>query len=97
MDASWIKQAAENRGRLVPIIKTVHYCTKQGLAFRAHRDHGPLLVEEPAYNDDNFPASLRLRLQAGNANLTWHLSICPKNKTFLSWDIQNQIITPPGE
>ena len=45
MDA-YRKQAAENRRRLVPIVETVHYCTKQGLAFRAHRDHGHLLVEE---------------------------------------------------
>ena len=94
--ASWKKQAAENRRRLVPIIETVHYCTKQGLAFRAHRNHGPLLVEEPAYNDVNFRASVRLRLQAGDANLSRHLSTCPKNSTFLIGDIHNQIINAAG-
>lgn len=97
MDATWKQQAQENRKRLVPIIETVHHCGKQGLALRAHRDHGQLSLEDPGFNDGNFRASLRFRLQAGDTSLKWHLTTCSKNATFISWNIQNQIITATGE
>lgn len=98
MDSTWKKQVAENRKRLVPIIETVHLCGKQGLALRGHRDHGPIAIQDdPGFNDGNFRACLRYRAQGGDETLKWHLSTCSKNASFISWNIQNQIIDATAE
>ncbi len=74
MDASWKKQVQENRRRLIPMIECVHHCGKQGLPLRAHRDHGPLCFEDPGYNNGNYRAGLRLRLQAGDEMAPLYMS-----------------------
>jgi len=61
MNSGWKKQVEENRRRLIPIIQTIHFCGKQGIALRRTQDFGTLSLEEPDFNDGNFCASLRLR------------------------------------
>ena len=48
-------------------------------------------------NDGNFRACLRLRLLAGDIALKRHLESCPKNSHYMSWKIQNEIISVTGK
>ncbi|KAJ8932229.1 hypothetical protein NQ314_014822 [Rhamnusium bicolor] len=58
-------QAAENRTKIISVIKTVIFFGRQGLALRGHRDSGPFEVnEEPPQNEDNFRALLRFHIDA---------------------------------
>jgi len=47
MNFWWKKQVEENRRRLIPIIQTIHFCGKQGVALRGTQDFGALSLEEP--------------------------------------------------
>ena len=87
------KQVTENRDRIRPVIKTVLFCGRQGLALRGTDDYGCLTKEEPPVNDGNFWALLRFRIDAGDQNLESHLQNAPKNATYISPRIQNEIIS----
>lgn len=66
IDKSVKEQVEENRRLLSPVIKTVIFCGRQGLALRGHRDGGLLHVEgEQMFteNEGNFRALLRLRVE----------------------------------
>lgn len=82
----------ENRKKLVPIVRAVLFCGRQGLALRGHRDDGPLLKHLPAENDGNFRALLRFAIESGDENLKNHLMTAGKNETYISKTIQNEII-----
>jgi hypothetical protein len=90
-------QIAENRKRLIPIIKTVILCGRQELALRGHRDQGPLVLEEPSKNDGNFRALLRYRIDGGDETLKQHVTTCGLNASYLSYKIQNEIINTCGD
>lgn len=96
LHTGWNNQIRENRKRLIPIIETVHFCGRQGISLRAHRDSGPLSLEEPPSNDGNFRAALRFKLLAGDDNLRAHITTCGRNASYLSWKIQNDIISTTG-
>ena len=64
---------------------------RQELPFRGHRDDGP-----PQHNDGVVRAALRFRLDAGDADLAAHLSSASPNATYLSWEMQNDIINACG-
>ena len=97
LNVGWRKQIEDNRKRLVPIIKTVQHCGKQGIAIRGDNESGILTLDKPQVNDGNFRACLRLRLQAGDDNLKRHLETCTRNSHYLSWKIQNEIISATGK
>ncbi|XP_050527818.1 52 kDa repressor of the inhibitor of the protein kinase-like [Daktulosphaira vitifoliae] len=93
IDKAHHHQALENQEKLKPIIKTIILCGRQCLPLRAHRDYGTFNVEqEPECNEGNFRALLRARIDSGDKNLKQHLMTCGKNSTYISWNIQNQII-----
>lgn len=46
----------------------------------------------PDDNEGNFRALLRMRIEAGDEKLRNHFKSCGKNATYISWNIQNQII-----
>jgi len=87
------QQTLENQEKLKPIIKTIILCGRQCLPLRAHRDYGTFNIDqEPECNEGNFRALLRARIDSGDTNLKQHLMTCGKNSTYISWNIQNQII-----
>lgn len=86
-------QIAENRNRLKPIIKTVMFCAKEGLALRGHLDSGRVnLNEGQKKGEGHFRALLKFRAEAGDTTLKNHLENASLNATYISWRIQNEII-----
>lgn len=49
--------------------------------------------DEPECNDGNFRQLLRFRIDAGDEYLKSHVSSCAKNATYMSWKIQNEILS----
>lgn len=98
LDIARSKQAEENRRKIKPIIKTIILCGRQGLPLRGHKDYGPFdLHTEPKENEGTFRAILRARVDAGDCDLKNHLQTCGLNATYISWNMQNQIIAACGE
>ncbi len=58
---------------MVPIVRTVLFCGRQGIALRSHRDDGPLLSNIPEVNDGNFRALLCFAIERGDSTLNDHL------------------------
>lgn len=72
------KEIEENRLKIIPIIKTVLFCGRQGISLRGHRYNNILIADEnndePEYNDENFRQLLRFLIDAGDEYLKSHLS-----------------------
>ncbi|CAI6356965.1 unnamed protein product [Macrosiphum euphorbiae] len=90
-------QQLENRHKLIPIVRAVLLCGRQGLALRGHRDQGSLSRKMPVENDGNFRALLRYALDNGDQALANHLNTAGANSTYLSYRIQNEIIDAAGK
>ena len=71
------------------IIDAVLYLGKQGLAFRGHREHSGL--GESMTNEGNFLELIKL-LGKKDDLLKQHLFLSDRNATYLSPDIQNDLI-----
>lgn len=101
LDKQKEKTKEENYERLKPIVSAIVLCGRQGIALRGHRDDGCLYNEEEPDADDktdgkysnegNFRAILRYRAE-GDETLKNNLLSAPKNSTYLSKTIQNEII-----
>lgn len=87
----------ENRKKLIPIVRSILLCGRQGIALRGHRDDGPLSLNMPEENDGNFRALLRFALESGDQALDQHLKSACANATYLSHGIQNQILQAAGQ
>lgn len=92
----------ENRKKILPIIKTVLLCGRQGLALRGHFDHGLESLQTKVnnsnedvktLNEDNFRVLLKFRIDAGDCDLENHLNTASKNATYTSPRVQNEIIS----
>ena len=70
-----------------------------GASFKGTNDSDVLSItdEEPAHNDGNFRAILRMRLACGDVKLKNHLQDASLNATYISPLIQNEIICTVGE
>lgn len=90
------QQKEDNRKIILPVIKSVILCGRQGISIRGHRDYGPLELKEPTENDGNFRAILRFYINAtGISGDNSHILArenCKKNGQYISWKIQNQIV-----
>ena len=88
------------RTRLLPIAETVILCGRQELAFRGHRDEGPLDLSEQQPADggkeSNFKALLRYRA-IGDEELRKSITNAPKNLLLTSWRVQNELIHMCGQ
>lgn len=84
-----------NRQKLRSIIKTVVLCGKQNMALRGHRDDSSHL-DESSGNPGNFQALLNFRVEAGDKVLANHFANGPRNATYRSKTIQNEIIEVLG-
>jgi len=82
-----------NRDILKVIIKILILCGRQGLALRGGRDSGSLDLNLPLHNDGNFRALLRYRIDSGDDLFLNHIKNCGKNSTYISADIQNELIS----
>ena len=80
-----------NRQKLRSIIKRVVLCGKQNMALRGHRDDSSHL-DESSGNPGNFQAVLNFRVEAGDKVLANHFANGPRNATYRSKTIQNEII-----
>lgn len=90
-------QIQENRKRLTPIINTIIFCGRYGIPLRGHRDYGPLNVQnsfvEVTPGEGKFRGLLKFRVNSGDDVLRNHLMTCPKNASYISPTIQNEVIT----
>ena len=86
-----------NRAAIEHLIDNLKFIGQLGIPFRGHRDSGRF---EPVSDTDtstgNFRAVLHLHFM-GNSKLTAHLKKSPSNATYLSSDIQNELITLIGK
>lgn len=86
-------QVMKNRAALKPIVETLLLAGRQNMALRGHRDSGPIATDgsEPEINDGNFRALLRYRMR-GDQILKSHLENARKHATYISKDIQNELL-----
>ena len=78
-----------NRQKLYPIIKAIIFCGKQNI-LRGHWEDMSLP------NPGNFRALLNFRVESGDQVLKDHLQKAPRNATYISNTIQNEIIASNG-
>ena len=87
------QQVLENRQRLVPILKTIILCGRLGIAMRGHRDDGVIDAQSAIRGQEgNFRALLAFRVDSGDEVLKSHLSTASKKATYISKEIQNELI-----
>ena len=68
---------------------------RQNIPLRGHRDDGPLLVDDEnsiSNNEGNFRELLRYRIEAGDKILENHLKTTHSKATYISSNVQNQMI-----
>lgn len=91
----------DNRERLVPIIKTIIFHSRQNFALRGHRDDGDLYKmnesDSLVANEGNFRALLRFRIESGDTILENHLKMSGKNATYISKTSANELIQCCGK
>lgn len=93
LDSARVKEMEDNKIKIKPIIETIIFCGRQGLALRGHRDSGPLQFDtEPKQNDGNFRALLRFKVNSGDEVLRNHLEKSSLKAKYTSPLIQNEII-----
>ena len=80
---------------LESVLSTVLFCGKQNLPLRGHRDDSAFYQDDS--NCRNFQALLEFRVESGDTNLKNHFTSGPKNATYRSKTIQNEIIDVIGD
>lgn len=83
-------QQHENRKILVSILKCLLFLAGQNLAFRGHDGDG--LPCDVNLHQENFKNLINFRAEAGDTVLAKHLETCAKNASYLSPQIQNELI-----
>ena len=73
------------------VVKCVVLCGKQNLPLRGHRDDSQH-IEDNNINSGNFQALINFRVDSGDDNLKNYLENDPRNATYRSKTIQNEII-----
>ena len=97
LNSSRQKAVEENRNRLSHIIRTIEFCCRQEIPLRGHRDAGAFSLNETDCNDGVFEAALRLRVEAADKQTSELFLKAPRNTSYLSWRVQNQIISLMGD
>ncbi|KAF2899682.1 hypothetical protein ILUMI_06489, partial [Ignelater luminosus] len=87
-----VREKKENLAAIRPIIETILFCAEQELPFRGDCDSGLLALEKYEKKDGKFRALLRFRTNSGDEDLRRHFISSRKNATYMSPDIQNEII-----
>ena len=97
LNSSRQKAVEENRNRLCHIIRTIGFCGRQEIPLRGHRDASAFSLNETDCNDGVFKAALRLQVEAADKKTPELFSKAPRNASYLSWRVQNQIISLMGD
>ena len=86
------EQIKRNREILKSLFKTIIFCGRNNIALRGPRDDDP----QNASLSGNFQALLEFRIDSGDQTLQHHLKTAPRNATYVSKTIQNEMITTVG-
>ena len=86
------QQINRNREILKSLFKKIIFCGKNNIALRGTRDDDPRNPSLPG----NFQALLEFRIDCGDQILKHHLETAPRNATYVSKTIQNEMITTVG-
>nr|XP_058957123.1 52 kDa repressor of the inhibitor of the protein kinase-like [Pocillopora verrucosa] len=86
------QQIARNREILKSLFKTIIFCGKNNIPLRGRRDDDPT----NAALTGNFQALLEFRVDSGDQTLQQHLDTAPRNATYISKTIQNEMIATVG-
>ena len=101
IDTQRMRQVSENRARLLSIVDNVVFLARQNIAFRGHRDDGPVVTgkngNDSSENGGNFKELLRFRVKCGDHALEKHLSTATGRKMFTSKTTQNALIECCGD
>ena len=84
-------QVESNKKKLQSIVKTILFCGRQIISLWGHRELSD------AKNTGNFRALLQFSVESGDDLLRDHIENAPKNATYISNTIQNEIIVVIGE
>ena len=87
------QEIAKNREIMSSLLKTIIFCGRNNIALRGLRDNNP--TNENLQG--NFQALLAFRVESGDRNLQEHLQTAPRNATYISKTIQNEMITTVGK
>ena len=74
------------------LFKTIIFCRRNNIALRGPRDDDP----QNASLSGNFQALLEFRIDSGDQTLQHHLKTAPRNATYISKTIQNEMTTTVG-
>ncbi|XP_047130019.2 52 kDa repressor of the inhibitor of the protein kinase-like [Hydra vulgaris] len=96
LDSSRKQRIEENKKKLESIVKTIIFLGRSDMPLRGHRDDRKYQGEigESSKNTGlgNFIELLNFRVDAGDLILKEHLLSAPKNSTYISKTIQNELI-----
>lgn len=81
----------ENRRKIKALLQPLVFCGSYGLAIRGKVDHGDVISGENALSGV-FRGLLHLLVQTGNKQLETQLKTAKKNATYLSPQIQNELL-----
>lgn len=100
ISSSYSKKVQENRTFLLSVIDTIVLCGRLSISLRGHRDNFDRLSEVgeyAPYSVGNFMDLLNFRVRAGDVALKQHLKSCARNATYVSPQIQNELINCCGD
>ena len=100
LDSQVKSEIERNRRYLRPIVDTVIFTAKLGLAFRGHRDSGQIQVAGSVSDINYTQGNLRALLQfkaTGDPDLREHLTACKLNAQYVGHNSQNENIQCIGD
>ena len=100
LKTSSAKMKTQNRAAAGHLIDTLKFMGQLDIPFRGHRDSGCRVlvsdIKDIDTSTENFRAILQLHSK-GNSGLAAHLKGSPSKATYLSPDIQNELIILIGK
>jgi len=98
LNSSRQKAVEENRNRLSHIIRTIEFCGRQEIPMRGHRDAGAFYwTKLMAMTEFLKLPSEWLRVEAADKQTCDLFLKASRNVSYLSWRVQNQIISLMGD
>ena len=86
-------QIKENREKMKSIVKTIILCGQNNIPLRGKRDDS----SDNELLQGNFQTFLKFRIDSGDEKLKEHFETAPRNATYRSKTVQNEIIETVGK